>query len=390
MLQLHNGCQCSTPSVFPKNWDKTGASINIDWHIQYYFYDKANNKKKLIILKGGINRFKTLTERRSAVKILLEELLYLLQHEYLNPITGKKEVPITGLEIDTNTRWLEALQFIFTKVNVEKSTRYDMKCCLKAIDGASSELRLNALKISEVRRKHIKYILESLNSSPHRYNKFRSYLMSLFNELMEIEATDINPVIGISKKKTVGKLRELLTMDQRIKINQHLKENYYSFWRFMQIFFHSGGRIIELLAIQYKDIDIDNQRYKATIKKGNTQREVWRPIKDIALNFWVELIKDAKECDYIFSEGLIPGPKLIRYEQITRRWRVHVKDKLGITADFYSLKHLNLDETAEALDIKAAAEMAGHSTTIITMKHYALGEKQREQDRLKKVNNKFA
>ncbi|MBK7882513.1 MAG: hypothetical protein IPJ81_00725 [Chitinophagaceae bacterium] len=56
----------------------------------------------------------------------------------------------------------------------------------------------------------------------------------------------------------------------------------------------------------------------------------------------------------------------------------------------YSLKHSNLDETSAILDINAAARMAGHTSTVITMKHYAIGEKERQNNLLKEVNNKFA
>ena len=104
---------------------------------------------------------------------------------------------------------------------------------------------------------------------------------------------------------------------------------------------------------------------------------------------WIELLKGAKPEDYLFSVGLKPGSKKIIREQITRRWNVHVKKKLNITPDFYSLKHLNIDETAAALDIKDAAAMAGHTTPVITIAHYALNEKDRQHERLRKVNNSF-
>jgi len=50
---------------------------------------------------------------------------------------------------------------------------------------------------------------------------------------------------------------------------------------------------------------------------------------------------------------------------------------------------LNIDETAAALDIKDAAAMAGHTTPVITIAHYALNEKDRQHERLRKVNNSF-
>ena len=97
-------------------------------------------------------------------------------------------------------------------------------------------------------------------------------------------------------------------------------------------------------------------------------KEVYRTIKDIALQLWVEILKDAKPEDYLFSIGLKPGSKKIIREQITRRWNVYVKKKLNILADFYSLKHLNIDETADALDIKDASEMAGNAFAVSLFK----------------------
>jgi hypothetical protein len=69
---------------------------------------------------------------------------------------------------------------------------------------------------------------------------------------------------------------------------------------------------------------------------------------------------------------------------------VYVKEGLGIDIDFYSLKHLNLDETARLLDAAAASKMAGHTSTMITLKHYLVNEEERKMEKLRKVNNDFA
>ena len=185
-------------------------------------------------------------------------------------------------------------------------------------------------------------------------------------------------------------IREVLTADQRIAVNIHLKENYPSFWAFTILFFHSGGRIVELLRLQIKDVDLEKQVYRTLIKKGKLQKWIERPIKDIALPLWRKAIFGGRSTDYVFSKGLVPGEHQIRREQIDRRWREHVKKKLEITADFYSLKHLNLDETTNLLSMQDAARMAGHTDTKMIESVYAVGEKDRAMNRLKAINNKFA
>lgn len=68
------------------------------------------------------------------------------------------------------------------------------------------------------------------------------------------------------------------------------------------------------------------------------------------------------------------------------RW--HVKNKLGICADFYSLKHSNLDEVSEMAGLEIAKKLAGH-TNINTTKIYTIGESSRQSEIIKGIKNKF-
>lgn len=393
MLLLPNGCRCSEPSVHPANWNKSAKAIHANWYVQYYFYGKEN-KRKLCIVKGRLSSATTWEEKRQMATFMIEKLKELLYAGY-NPITRNIELrDVNEMGLSENTPWIQAVKIISATLKLENATRKDLICYLKKIYRASDTLLLSSIPVSEIRRKHIKAILIHLEQkeklSAHGYNKTRTYLMMLFKELMEFDLVEYNLVRDISKRKTIRRLRDVLTDDERTRVSAHLFANHYPFWRFMQIFFHSGARIREMLAVKVKDVDLQRQRFKVLIKKGRNSHEEWRVIKDIALPFWQELLNGATATDYIFSAGLVPGKNMILREQITRRWYVHVKKKLGIQADFYSLKHLNLDEVAARLDINAAAEMAGHTTPVITLKHYAIGEKQREAERLKKINNQFS
>jgi integrase len=405
MIALHHGCWISEMTVNPKNWLTQGCSTKKDWYIQYYFHDPLYKNEpglkygKLRIIKG-MNDTSNLAERRDITKAIIADELKLLLEEGYNPISKAFKLPVELVyAIEPTTPFLNALDKSFGRLKVSRGNKSSVKSALTWISKAATQLGFDKLEIQQVRRKHIKLILEQcpLNQvrwSPQSFNHYRSYLMMLFKELLELDAIELNPVNDISKMPVARKIRPTLSDEQRKQIDDYLLEHDLNLRRYVHIFFHSGSRIAELARLQGKDVDLKKQRFKINVKKGKTETETWRPIKDIALDFWKEALQDCEPDYYVFSRNIQPGPKPVWAEYVTKRWLEVIKAPekkggLGINIDFYSLKHLNLDETAAQLDLQAAANMAGHTTPIITML-YAQGEKDRQNERLKKVTNKFA
>lgn len=383
-INLPNGCQCSRPAVHPANWKQAQTSIKEDWWITYRFYS-PDSKPRLFQVKG-MNECKTIGERREVTRAILDELVSNLKRGW-NPITRQF---VNSEEVFPDMGFLDALEYAKKKAPMEERTRQDIGGVLKFFGEAAKLLHLQNIPVSTVKRKHIRLILDKCAETKPRwsdnlFNHYRKYLGVLFAQLVELEAIESNPIRDLKKRKVTKKIRETLTAEQRKKVDEHLRDNFPDFRRFVHVFFHSGARITELLSLQVKDVDLPGQKYRVIVKKGATRREVWKPIKDIAVPFW-RLSKNPE--DFVFSQGLVPGKSRIRTEQITRRWDTHVKKKLDITADFYSLKHSNLDETSELLSLQDASKMASHTGTVITMT-YATGEKDRQNERLKKLNNPF-
>jgi integrase len=162
----------------------------------------------------------------------------------------------------------------------------------------------------------------------------------------------------------------------------------YELWRYLWILKFSGSRIIELLRIKKEHIDLGKREFTVLVKKGRSERHEQRAILKLPFTCWEELYNQAKPDEYIFGEGLVPQMrnKPIRREQITRRWKRHLKNKHGVIADVYSLKHSFLEKLAKQYGIERAQRAAGHSTPVVTMNHYAIGEKQRQLDYLKEVD----
>lgn len=395
MILLPNGCACSKLAVHPKNWKSSNVSLKKTWYISYRFYDPGRPCPKQVIIKG-MNKFNNAIQRQDAVNILLEDEMELLNSGF-NPITSETIAPPqkSEFEIMSTTPFIVALKLAKKKIECSESTERDIRTMLPHAEKAAKGLRIENTPINQVKRKHIRMVLDKMEEnskwkSAHRYNKHRSNFMMLFSELTELEATEFNPVRDIRKKKITIRLRTILEPEERIKINDHLKINAPRLHNFAHIFFHSGARLTEITKVKGHNVDLKKQRFKVVIKKGKEYREVFKTIKDIALPYWQIAMTNCGPEDYIFGKSLTPGRVAVNRDWITAQWEKYVKKDLGITKDLYSLKHLNTDETTALVGIDDAAAHDDHTTPVITLRHYAVGEKERQHQRIKKINNTFA
>lgn len=400
-LQLPAGCSMSSPVVYPSNW-KTTSKISEPWYIFYRFYDPVNKPEGKQCNIKGMNDYKDPDVRRQITDYLLDEALKKLKAGY-NPITDKYH---ETSELHEQTPLKQALQLALQACSCDPNTKKELKHMLVYVTMAIEITRLQALAICEVRKKHIRRILDTCSQitsrydeklkktitvtwSANKFNKYRTYLMILFSEICEVDAIEMNPCRDIKKKKTVTRVRETLTAEERTAVNNHLWENHRTFWRLLHIFFHSGARETEIVRVQGKHVDLRKQTYIRLVKKGRSYKEVLTTIKDIALPLWVEAMDNCGKEDYIFSEGLQPGALPIRADQINKRWLRNVKKPLGISADFYSLKHSNTTETVTIAGDQVAANQNAHSGTAMVVKIYDVGRGSREHEAMKKVNNPF-
>ena len=390
MLHLPNSCRCSTPTIFPKNWNKKKADPLIKWYISYRFYDEDSKNGQLIIVKSGINYIKNLPDKQAAIEALLDDEVERLKDGF-NPISKKFiHEEFEDYPIPPNTQFYKALKKASKELEVAHTTKLDIKGVLKYLKSAISKLKYDKLEISQVRRRHIRLLLNTVqkreNISDNRYNKVRAYTSMLFNELIQLESIESNPVKLIKKKKVVKRARKLIDEDKLIEIDEYLKSNVYTFWRYLRIFFHSGSRSTELFRLKKEDIDLKNYQFTVTVRKGKNFKQQIRPINIHVYRFWKELYFTSKRGDFIFSKGLEPGKNQISARQITIRWKRHAKDKFGITEDFYLLKHLHSDKVDEIQGLIVASAANGHTTTRMTEDVYAVNHKKRINEILKNID----
>jgi integrase len=390
MKGLPNGCRVSRLSVYPDNWKTAKATTAIPWRITYRFYDPRFDAPKQVAIRG-MNRFHDLKDRQAATMALIEQETTILDAGF-NPfdnVLPDIETPAIGRK----TPFPDALTMAMGKIQAVKGTLIDIRSVVRGTIAAAERLGIADIPVDQVTRKHIKQVFDDIRQtnprfSNARFNKYRAYLSRVFRELIEMELIDANPVRDIAKAKETFRMRETLTPDDMGRIAE-LKSVTPSFYRYLVIFFYSGSRTTELFRLKVSAVNLAKQEFRVLVKKGNAYREDIRVITNDALPLWDELLAGADPDHFVFSRGLKPGRQMIRPDQINRRWDKYVRRGLGIEKDFYSLKHTFADMIAERLDINHAATLDGHTTPVITLKHYAPGERARERERIKNAGIKF-
>lgn len=402
MIQLPNGCRRSEFHVYPNNWKKASAKLSVTWYAQCNFIDPTKldlyPKGRPIRIKAGVNRIKKVEDRRASLVFLISEMEQYFENGY-NPIT-KAQASILPQSIDVGdlplsivlptTNFITALKFALSKSENVKESKADIASVLKSLEAAARTLNLNTQYIGDIQVKHIKMCLDECHRanprfSASRYNKAKAYLSGLFKFLIQMGAASGNMALAVSPMRESATRQIYLTDAEVMRIKDHLYKYNRPFYKFMMIFYYSGGRIKELFRLQVKDVDLVNQKYSTIVKKGK-ERWVDRTIRNIALLYWQEQLKNGKPNDYVFSKDLLPGPQMVNSKQVTRRWMIHVKKPLGITATFYKLKHRNADKTLKALGAKMAAGQAGHTSTKMVEQVYAYNEQLRIHEGLKELD----
>ncbi len=391
-INLPNGCCISRPTVFPKNWATSQSSISKKWYIQYYFYDpSATPSRKLVIIKAGINQFGQVSQRRDAVKTIIANEIDLLTLEGYNPITKKFAPPLRSFDVSPKANWIDALNSIKDKISVAPHTLNCINGTIKDITSAARYNGLTSLPVSEVRRRHILTCLEYLKSTRASfgnpsYNRHRAYLSTLFKKLVQVEACEINPVREIDKLPEIPVPRTVLSDEQISTIHQKLPNLCSPLYRYVNIFYRSGARSTELLAVKVKDVNLDKREYLCTTRKGKVAKDILRPITMDALPFWQNLLLTGQPEDYIFSKNLQPGNTPGNVDMIASRWKTWIQGKLKIKVTFYALKHLHSTRISAAMGIRAAANFNMHSDDRMVAKVYNIDAAKQQLEISKQIN----
>ncbi|OXG00026.1 phage integrase family protein [Flavobacterium araucananum] len=301
----------STPNIYDANGD-----LSKRWYVYFSFRNPVTEKlERQTHVYAGVNQFKTLKERKAAVKILRDAVETILVNGY-NPFEDSE--PVDKLK---NYNIPDAVTF--------------------ALELNKSTLKENRY-ITTVNKKTVTTYLNTVltSTSPRNRNNTRANLSMFFATLEDNEIVTDNFIKKINVLKTTPERNKTFSTEQEKNILEYLLEYDNLLLLFIQFVSFNHLRPIEVVRLRIQDINIKDRLIYVRAKNQPVKTKI---IPEI-------LLKELPELDKFDKESFLFTPKGIGLEWTTNETDKRgyfgdrfkkVKDSLKLSKDYglYSFRH---------------------------------------------------
>lgn len=387
------------PALCHYNYDITKA-----WFV---YFDITNEETKETVRKQsrrGINHFKEKSDRIKAAKMLISLWKEQLKAGW-HPFEGSKVNDLLLMNFK------QAVEFALSKCEVAADTLKCYRCTSRFILKGSDYLRLSAMPIVDMKRVHIKTIMEHCRIknkwSNTAFNRHLNFLQAILSRLVKWEVIEHNPAHKIEGMRVTETEKYVPYTDaERTAIQEHLFVNHYRYFVYLHVLYSTGIRPKEVLSLKIKHVDLINMQINIypDIKTENSKTKNIRkvPISKQLLPFLRELgLKDYDRDHYVFGStnqigkgncgsakggkrGAMhpdywkPSPVRIKRDTATKFWKKVIMDGLGIQKYLYAAKATGANAMILAgIDLETLKEMYGHTSRLMTERYASVVKKVR-------------
>lgn len=352
------------------------------WYVHYRYEGKQFRET------NGYNKIEDLKLREQEYNNLCKAILVDLNNGW-NPNISD------AIQNQADMFIVESLRFALEKKkqHLDPKTYRTYKGTINLFEETISKLRIEHLKIADLKRIHVKLIIERTSIdekwTPKTHNTRLGHLKILLTTLVKWDIIEANPATNIDNLK-VDKSSDFNkpgTESEIEKIKKTLIEKDFRFYVYSIAVFHTGMREVELLKVTLGMVKMAKNEFHlpATMTKNGKARIV--PMNKYLKEYLVEMDFEKLPKDYYlfgsfkeprvgnrgknqFLPDFLPGPTPINRDTATARWRNLVKKGLGITMNLYAMKHYGADKKILAgMNMDSLRELYGHSSKLMTEKY---------------------
>lgn len=203
---------------------------------------------------------------------------------------------------------------------------------------------------------------------------------------------EYNPATSVRIPKNLSKTKRDIPSEEDIEAVKNSLSC--TFGLFAYFLLYTGCRRGEALALQYKDINVENKTIKIckSVYQENNNPKIKKPKTKagmreiILLDKLLKVLKIGKPNDYIFHNY---NNELITETQFQRQWELYQKET-GLKITPHQLRHAYATILFEAgINEKDAQELLGHSSITLTRDiytHISKSRKEKTREILNKAN----
>jgi len=226
--------------------------------------------------------------------------------------------------------------------------------------------KFGSREASSLTQQELAAFLESRNTSPATFNRYRATLSLIFREAIRNGWLERNPARLVkAKKEDSGRIR-FLSDDEEKAIRLIIAEEYPErFLNEFEIALHTGMRRSEQFSLAWNQVDFNGKRIQLLKTKNGTGRAI--PLNSIAMAAFERQFQVSGHAERVFITD--DGKPLIR--KPIRRWFEETMLKAQIR-DFswHCLRHTFASRLVMAgVALKAVQELMGHKTIQMTARY---------------------
>jgi len=271
------------------------------WYVYFYYRSPSTGRMDhKCMYYDGINKYKTVKERKAYGKNLVRAYTKLLQ-EGFNPLENTIKTDPENL---AHISLLDAFKNTVAIKNKEIAleTQKDWKYKALQFENYLIKRNLDTINVRDLKTSHIIQYLNFVSNrgvSNKTVNNHRSFLSPIFSKMLNNQIIEHNPVSGIEIRKTTPEKNKPFTAEEIEKIKKYIEKNNYLLLVFIRFVSYGFLRPIEVVRIKIKDIDLTNNQLfvQSKTEKRATIRIVPQLHKEILK---MNVAKRNKE-DYLFT-----------------------------------------------------------------------------------------
>lgn len=344
-----------------------------DWYIAYYVKNPSTGKMQRFKVK--VNRFRTEKEKSRAAKEIIAALSERLALGW-SPFLSAEQPKATVAAFDA----LDAFSRIKSK-EMENQSLATYRSYIRVfknwlVSQGFTEHTLICVIDKAVSIAYMDYLDERDDVSPRTFNNYLSFMVTLFDWMMEKGYVQQNFFLGIRRKpkKLIQKSRRMLTNNELAELFHWLAEEDIAYLAICLLCYCCLMRPKEIALLKCGDIDLKNQLVHVRPEIAKNDNESFRTIPDVTLPVF-RALDLSRPGWYLFGGhtrniwDFTPSDRPMNKKKISDFWNKQVRARCGFGDDvqFYSLKDTGVTNMLGAnVPITFVSHQADHSSIAIT------------------------